>query len=499
VITVERLSPLDAAFLDAEDEDPHASLTIGSVAVLDGPPPSHEEFAAAIGRKLSLVPRYRQRLRTVPLDLGQPVWVDDAGFDLDYHVRRTALPEPGDDEALCRLVARLMSQRLDRDRPLWETWAVEGLRGGRWAIVSKLHHCLADGVSGTNLYRALCDAPQEEAAGAPGEEEVWVPEPAPSTVRLVAGALGDLARSPVEQLRLLMWAVRAPARTVQAVRGVTRGLGTLAKALTPASGSSLSGPIGRPRSYRMVRASMADVTRVGKTFDASINDVALAAISGGFRALLIKRGEQPDPHAIRSLVPVSVRAREDGGVSGNRISMMLALLPVDIDDPVERLRVVHARLAMLKASKEAEAGAAMTVLAEHEPYPPISWAIRLAARLPQRSIVTVTTNVPGPRQPLFVLGRPILEIFPYVPIAVRLRTGVAVLTYCDKIAFGVTSDYTSVPEPDLLAAAIEEGVAELVTAARLARPAGSRQKPADSRRTRRKAAAGRSEPALPAD
>ncbi|HEU4421704.1 MAG TPA: wax ester/triacylglycerol synthase family O-acyltransferase [Pilimelia sp.] len=494
VIIVERLSPLDAAFLDAEDEDPHASLAIGSVAVLEGPPPSHEEFAAAIGRRLPLVPRYRQRLRTLPLDLGQPVWVDDAGFDLDYHVRRTALPEPGDDDALCRLVARLMSQRLDRERPLWETWAVEGLRGGRWAIVSKVHHCLADGVSGTNLYRALCDAPEEEAAAG---EDVWVPRPAPSTVRLVAGALGDLARSPVEQLRLLMWAVQTPARTVQAVRSVTRGLGTLATALTPASGSSLSGPIGRPRSYRLVRASMTDVTHVGKTFGASINDVALAAISAGFRALLRARGERPEPHAIRSLVPVSVRARDDGGVSGNRISMMLALLPADIDDPVERLRVVHARLATLKASKEAEAGAAMTALAEHEPYPPISWAIRLAARLPQRSIVTVTTNVPGPRQPLFVLGRPILEIFPYVPIALRLRTGVAVLTYCDQIAFGVTSDYTSTPEADLLAAAIEEGVAELVAAARSAASASSRQKPADSRRARRKAAAGRSEPALP--
>ena len=197
---MEYLSPLDAAFLDAEDADRHASLAIASVAVLEGPPPSQEEFIATIRGRLPLVPRYRQKARRLPLDLGQPVWVDDHRFDLAYHVRRTALPAPGDQAALHRLVARIMSQRLDRDRPLWECWVIEGLADGRWAVLSKVHHCMADGVSGNELYRIIFDASPE-----PGEEvpDTWQPEAEPSALRLTLGALGDLARGPVEQLGLL--------------------------------------------------------------------------------------------------------------------------------------------------------------------------------------------------------------------------------------------------------------------------------------------------------
>lgn len=470
---MERLSPLDAAFLDAEDEDRHASMAIASVAVLEGPPPSHEEFIAAIGGKLPLVPRYRQKLRTVPLDLGQPIWVDDPAFDIRYHIRRTALPAPGGDEALCRLVARVMSQRLDRERPLWECWVVEGLRHGRWAMISKVHHCMADGIAGTNLYNTLFDTTPEPALPV---ADGWIPAAEPSTLRLTAAALRDLALSPVEQLRLLSRALGSPHQFARRVAATTRGLVTLARALAPATASSLNGPIGQHRRYGFGRAALADIAAVGKTFHASMNDVMLAAISGAFRTLLLERGERPDAHAVRSLVPVAVRTGDDEGICANRISLMLAFLPIDIADPVERLAAVHAHLAALKASREAEAGAAMTTLAEHEPFPPISWGIRLASHLPQRSIVTVTTNVPGPRRPLYVLGRRMLEILPYVPIAVRLRTGVAILTYCGQVAFGVTSDYGSTPEAEALARAIEAGVAELVTAAG--------HQPAAHRRTR---------------
>src|SRR5437764_7707241 len=188
-----RLTPLDAAFLDAEDEDRHASMAIASVAVLDGPVPSHEDVLAAIAAKVPLVPRYRQKLRTVPLDLGRPLWIDDPAFDLRYHVRRTALPAPGGDGALCRLVARLMSQRLDRDRPLWECWVVEGLADGRWAVVSKVHHCMVDGVGGTNLYNAIYDHSPEPGAPVP---DAFVAQDGPSTLTLTARALRHLAGSP---------------------------------------------------------------------------------------------------------------------------------------------------------------------------------------------------------------------------------------------------------------------------------------------------------------
>jgi diacylglycerol O-acyltransferase len=465
------MTPLDAAFLEAEDSDRHASLAIASVAVLEGPVPPQEEFLAAVRGKVPLVPRYRQKLRTIPFDLGLPVWVDDPAFDLRYHVRRTALPAPGDDAALSRLVARLMSQRLDRDRPLWECWVIEGLANGRWAVLSKVHHCMADGVAGTNLYNTLYDHSREPSAPAPDR---WNPVPEPSTVRLTATALRELARNSATQVGLLAGAVMRPATAVRLVAGTARGLVTLAGAVArPATASSLSGPIGGHRRYALGRAHLPDLQRVARHFHTSLNDVVLAATTGAFRSLLIERGEEPDPHAIRTLVPVSVRPPGEHGVHDNRISLMLPFLPVDVADPVHRLKAVHDQMTRLKNSKEAEAGQAMTTLAEREPYPPISWGIRLASHLPQRSIVTVTTNVPGPREPLYLLGRRIVEILPYVPIAVRLRTGVAVLTYCDQVAFGVTSDYASAPEADLLAHGIEAGVAELVAAC--PRPAARRR------------------------
>jgi diacylglycerol O-acyltransferase / wax synthase len=461
----DRLTPLDAAFLEAEDEDRHTSMAISSVAVMEGPAPGHDEFVAAIAGKLPLVPRYRQKLRTVPFDLARPLWVEDPAFDIRYHIRRTALPAPGDDAALCRLVARVMSQRLDRDRPLWECWVAEGLAEGRWAIISKVHHCMADGVSGTRIYDAIFDHGPRPAEPVP---DGWVAPAEPSTLRLTAEAVLDLALNPIEQVHLLARQVLRPGYALRRLYDLGTGVLTLATALLPASTSSLTGPIGRPRRYSIGRASLTEVCDVAHTFHATVNDVVLAAVTAAYRRLLIGRGEEPQPHSVRTLVPVSVRTADQDGSYDNRISLMLAFLPVDVSHPVERLRTVSHRLRMLKASKEAEAGEAFTDLAIHEPFPPISLGVRLASHLPQRSIVTVTTNVPGPRRPLYLLGRPMLELFPYVPIAVRLRTGVSVLTYCDQVAFGVTADFTQ-SDAQLLVNAIEQGIAELVHAAAAAR------------------------------
>lgn len=456
----DRLSPLDAAFLEIEDEDRHASMAIASVAILEGPAPSHEDFLTAVGARLPLVDRYRQKLRRVPLDLGSPSWVDDPRFDLTHHVRRTCLPSPGDDQALCRLIGRVMSQRLDRDRPLWEYWVVEGLAGNRWALISKVHHCLVDGVSGTHLYHVLFDESPSCERNLP--VDTWSPADEPSTLSLTADALITLAFSPIEQIRLAIAALRAPAATLARAAGTIRGLAVLAGALKPATATSLVGPIGQQRRYAIARAPFEDVTGVARKAVVTVNDVVLAAITSGFRAVLAKRGEDPRSHSVRSLVPVSVRAPGEEDIYENRLSLMLAFLPVHLADPVERLRSVHDHLAELKAGGEADAAAAMTNLAIHEPFAPISWGVRLAARLPQRTIVTVTTNVPGPRKPLYLLGRKAVEILPYVPIAARLRTGVSVFTYCDRIAFGVTGDYEHAPEVDLIASAISQGIQELV-------------------------------------
>jgi WS/DGAT/MGAT family acyltransferase len=427
---MDQLSPLDAAFLEVEDADPHASLAIASVAVVEGPAPSHDEFLALMRSKLPVLPRARQKLVRTPLDLSTPAWQDDPSFDLTYHVRRTALPAPGGDAELCALVARIMGQRLDRDRPLWEYWVVEGLADGRWAVLAKVHHCMADGVSGTMLYDVMYgDAPAQD----PVDEG-----------------------SSVSLLSLLANVVRAPL-------ALAGGVLSLALSLLPVRPSSLFGHIGSPRLYRVVRASLPEVKEVARTFGVTVNDVVLAAVSQAYRRLLLRRGERPSAHSIRTMVPVSVRGdrRLD-----NQVSLRLAFLPVDAESVVEALSRVHQRFTDAKRGHQAESGHALAQLARHEPFAPLAWSVRLGAMMPQRSIVTVTTNVPGPRKPLRVLGRRIVEILPYVPIAVRIRTGIAVLSYTDRVAIGITADRASTSDVDVLAEAVHEAFAELLTASR---------------------------------
>jgi WS/DGAT/MGAT family acyltransferase len=459
---MDRLNPLDALFVDAEDADPHASMAIASIAVFEGPVPAEGEFLAHLAGRLPLVPRYRQKLRTVPFRLGRPVWVEDPGFDLRYHVRRTALPAPGEDTQLADLMARVMSARLDRDRPLWEYWLAEGLAGGRWALISKVHHCMVDGVSGTDLYRVIFDLSAEPAPPAADDRRVY-PEPSPAELAL--RAVLDTLALPVREGLALRGALADPRGALRRAADTARAAVTLAPAARPAARSSLSGHIGRQRRYLWGRASLDDVKTIKRELGGTVNDVVLAAISGGFRALLLARGEQPRPDTVRSLVPVSVRAPGEESLYDNRVSAVLADLPVHIADPVERLAAVRACLLALKARKEAMAGEALISLGRYTPFPVASWWVRLAFGLPQREIVTVTTNVPGPRQPLYGMGRRLVEIIPYVPIATTLRTGISIFTYCDAVTFGITGDFAANPDLPVLARGIEAAVAELLKAA----------------------------------
>ncbi|MFI5589508.1 wax ester/triacylglycerol synthase family O-acyltransferase [Amycolatopsis sp. NPDC051758] len=447
---MDRLSPLDAAFLEIEDEDPSSSLAIASVAIAEGPAPGQDEFVEAVQARLAGIPRYHQKIRTVPFDLGPPAWVDDPAFDASAHFRRIALPAPHDEAALCELVALLMGERLERDRPLWEFWVIEGLPDGRWAILSKLHHALADGLAATRLQTILFgDVP------APARSEA---APDPGTARLLLDAAGTLLRNPWDQTRLLARELLHPNRLARRVSTAARGLAALTSALLPASPTPLTGPLGRDRRYATASVALADVKAVAKAHEVTVNDVLLAAVAGGFRELLLHQGETPAADSVRSLVPVSVRT---GTAVDNEVSLLLPLLPVDLADPVQRLLRTHRRLGTLKAAKEADAGALVTTAAAHEPFAPIAWAIRAAAHLPQRNIVTVTTNVRGPAEPLSALGRPIVEIYPYVPIALRVRTGVAMLSYAGRVTFGITSDADTVPEIDVLAKAIGREVEAL--------------------------------------
>ncbi len=462
MMTMDRLSPLDASFLHIENDVSH--MHIASVAVFEGPPPTYEEVAGMVGGKLPLVPRYRQVVRSVPLDLGRPVWVDDPHFNLDYHVRRTALPAPGGEMELRRLVGRVMAQQLDRHKPLWEMWMVEGLEDGHWAVLSKTHHAMVDGVSGTDLLSVVMDTSPVPSTPQPDD---WKPSVAPSGFELASAAMLEMARSPYEQLRALRASTRAPRQAARQLGEVLLGVSNLAGLVRPTPLSSLNGPIGPHRRYAWASTTVDDIKQVRKSLGGTFNDVVLTAITRGFRDLLLSRDESVD-RVVRTLVPVSIRPRDASGKAvgdgsyENKVSAMFAELPVGLTDPVERLQAVGDQMAGLKESKQAMAGEALTSLSGFAPPVLLAVGTRLASRAGQRNINTVTTNVPGPQTPLYVVGRRMLKAYPYVPLAGQIRIGVAIFSYHGQVNFGVTGDFDTAPDIEVLCRGIEDGMAELV-------------------------------------
>ena len=462
---VDRLSPLDASFLQIEDDVNH--MHIGGVSLFEGPPPAYGELVGAVAGRLPLVPRYRQKVAFVPLDLGRPVWVDDPHFNIEYHVRHTALPTPGGDEQLHLLVGRLMSQALDRHKPLWELWMVENLGGGRWAVVSKVHHCLVDGVSSVELMTVIFSASPEPLPPVPDD---WQPAAAPSRAELAAAAVKDLAVSPYRQARGLGTAVRRPGDALERVQAVTRGLRSMSHLVRPTPSTSLNGPIGPHRRYASCTVSLDDVKAVRAGLGGTVNDVVLAVVTGGFRALLASRGEEVDGRVVRTMVPVSVRARDlpgaarGDGTLNNQVSAMFADLPVGTADPVERLASIRGQLEGLKESRQAVAGEALTSLSGFAPPLLLALAARVSTRLAPGStnVNTVTTNVPGPQFPLYLCGRQMLCSTPYVPIAGPFRVNVAAFSYNGQVSFGITGDYDTAADIDVLARGIEASLAELV-------------------------------------
>lgn len=458
---MDRLSPLDAFFLHIEDDVNH--MHIGSVSIFEGPPPSEADFSAMVAGKLPLVPRYRQRVRYVPFDLGRPVWTDDTHFNLGYHLRHTALPPPGGGAQLRNLVGRLMSQQLDRAKPLWELWLVEGLEEGHWALVSKVHHCLVDGIAGTDLLTVVLDDSPEPSGPVP---DTWRPAPEPSGLRLAGEAAIDYLVSPYEQWRAARAAASVPLQVVRLALDTVRGLATLRGVVRPAPASFLVGPIGPHRRWAWARATLEDVRTVRAGLGGTVNDVVLAAVTRGFRDLMLVHGEPVEGRVVRTLVPVSVRRADERGSYNNRVSGMLAELPVGIEDPAERLAWIRAQLQGLKESRQAVAADTLTSLSGFAPPLLLALGTRLATRavrgFGRTPLHTVTTNVPGPQHPLYALGRRLVESCPYVPIMSPMRVGVAAFSYDGRLTFGVTADYDTVPDVDVLCRGIESGLAELV-------------------------------------
>ncbi len=478
---MERLSALDAEFLHLEDGAVH--MHIAGACVFNGPTPSMSEIEALIASKLHLIPRYRQRVRSVPFELGRPVWADDPHFDLGYHVRQVALPAPGDDAVFCRTMGRIMSQPLDRQRPLWETWLVEGLEGGQWALIFKVHHCMVDGIAGVGLLTVLLDL---EADAPVGEPQTWTPRQEPATPLKVLDAWGGLMSGVFSVAREIPASVAHPLVAVRSAFSTSEGLLRFVERLAPTRRLSIEGPIGPQRIWAHSSASLEAVKSIRSAFGGTVNDVVLAAVAGGYRALLIERGDDADHAVVRTLVPVSTRHDEGRGVLDNRVSALLFELPVQLADPIERLETVKTQMSDLKASHMAEAGELMTSVGDMAPPMMVGTlsraAIRSMHRFGQQSLNTVTTNVPGPQIPLFCLGHELSEYRPFVPISHGLRVGTAILSYNGTLFFGVTGDYETMPDIEVLANATVSGINDLfdlavVRLGNQARPFGRQSRP----------------------
>jgi diacylglycerol O-acyltransferase / wax synthase len=452
---MEWMSPIDSSFLHVENDT--TPMHIGAVSIFAGPPPPFEDLRAMVAGKLDLVPRYRQKVRFVPLAVGSPVWIDDPHFSLDYHLRHTAIPAPGTEEQLRQMAARVFSGALDRDKPLWELWAVEGLQGGRWARLSKVHHCMVDGVAATDLMSVMFS---DTTAHSSARE--WAPAPEPSGLEVLLRTIVWRA-SPGGQLEALRRVLGAPRETLRSLAETARATAAASSSMRPVASSSLTGPIGPHRRWSWADVRLSDVKAVRGALGGTVNDVVLTIITNGFRELLDSRGEDvAEDRVVRTMVPVSVRKRGEKGVYNNRVSAVFAGLPVGLPDPVERLQRIRAEMDGIKQSKQAVAGDVLTSMSGFAPPLLLALGSRLVTLSPRLNMHTATTNVPGPQQPVQTLGRRMLQSYPFVPVVGSIRIVVAIFSYDGGLFFGVTGDYDGAPDIDVLTAGIGRGMDDLL-------------------------------------
>jgi WS/DGAT/MGAT family acyltransferase len=472
---MEWMSAIDSSFLHVENDA--TPMHIGAVSIFAGPPPPFADLKAMVAGKLELVPRYRQKVRFVPLAVGAPVWIDDPHFNLNYHLRHTAVPAPGSDLELRQMAARIFSQHLDRNKPLWELWVVEGLDKGRWALLSKVHHCMVDGVAATDLMSVMFS---DDSSGSAGGS--WSAPPEPSGLEIFARSL--LRRSsPAGQVQALQRALSAPGETLRSLAEIARATTSAGRTLRPVGASSLTGQVGPHRRWSWARARLSDVKVVRGALGGTVNDVVLTLITQGFRALLEDRGEPiAEGQLVRTMVPVSVRRRGEKGVYNNRVSAVFAGLPVGIADPAERLRHIRAEMDGIKESKQAVAGDVLSSMSGFAPPLLLALGSRLVTLSPRLNMHTATTNVPGPQQPVQTLGRRMLESFPFVPVVGSIQIVVAIFSYDGGLYFGVTGDYDGAPDIAVLTAGIEQGMEQLLA---LAAPPKPRRKSPPRARTAR--------------
>src|SRR5215217_5842265 len=463
---LDRLSAVDAGFL--AQEKPNTHMHIGALALFEGAPPALDEFLGHIESRLHLVPRYRQKLATPPLETGRPLWVDDPTFNLAYHVRHTALPAPGDEAALLRMCARIFSQRLDRSKPLWELWLVEGLDGGGFALISKTHHALVDGVSGVDLASVLFDLTAEGPTVADGGEP-WVPQPEPSSAELAAHGLTGAVRAVADVATGALGAVSRPGDAIEKAREVATGIGEVAwTALNAPPDTPFNVPPGPHRRIDTVRADLDELKLVKNAFGATVNDVVLAVVTGALSYFMQSRGRRTEGLELRAAIPISVRSDDQRGALGNQLTQVMAPLPVFLDDPIARLRYVKEAMDGLKESRQALAASTIASLQGFAPPTIHAQASRL--NFSGRFFNLLVTNVPGPQFPLYVLGRRLTEIFPIPFLAGERALAIAMMSYDGKVGVGLLGDYDALPDLDVVAEGIEASLAQLVTLAGTPRP-----------------------------
>ena len=461
----DRLTPLDVSFLYFEE--PTTPMHVGGVAVFQEPADGFdlERLVELITQRIAFVPRYRQRVRWVPGRLANPVWVDDEDFDVSYHVRRSALPRPGTDRQLAELVARVQSRPLDRARPLWEMYLVEGLSDGRFAIISKTHHAMVDGIAAVDIGQVILDTtPQRRHPPA----DTWRPAPEPSWVELVAGAVAETVRRPTAAID----AFRGGLGEVQHMlgRAASAAGGLLAAAQTAARSapeSPLNAVIGEQRRYAMAAFDLDDHRRIRKAHGGTVNDVVLATVAGALRAWLLTRGEKVTPATtVRAMVPVSIRASGEGAATGNRVSSYLVDLPVGEPSAVMRLHQVSYRMQAHKETGQAVGAEALVGIAGFAPPTLHSLGARVASGLSRRWFNLVVTNVPGPQQPLYAGDARMLAAYPVVPLARGQAVSVGVTSYDGRVFYGLNADRDAMPDVDVLAQCLEDALVELLESVR---------------------------------
>jgi WS/DGAT/MGAT family acyltransferase len=461
----DRLSVVDNSFLAIES--PSAHQHVGAVTLFDAGPLRRADGGIDIDRvrayvdaRLHLIPRYRQRLTVVPLGT-RLVWVDDEHFNIHYHVRHTSLPRPGDERQLERLAARIVSQQLDRAKPLWEMWIVEGLADGRFALIAKTHHSMIDGIAGVDLMAVLL-SPTDDDAIPP--RPTWIPRPAPGRFALFRAEWTRRLSEPLALLSSVPCTLAAPATLVsQAFESVRAVIETLGSTLHPASPTPFNRAIGPHRRIDWMMLDLAAVKAVKDTLGGTVNDVVLATVAGALRRFFERRRINPDLLDIRANVPVSLRTKEERGTLGNRIALWMTELPVAESDPLRRLAAVRATTARLKASKLAMGAEVLAAVSEWTSSTLLALAVQLSTR--SRPFNLVVTNVPGPQIPLYLVGAPLRECYPIVNLLANQGLGVALFSYAGRLCWGITADWDLVPDLHDFVGDIEASFAELRHAA----------------------------------